>query len=92
MADQTPAIFLRDGLSLKGKDMLLVVKRVQASPEEHKDEDYASFSKRHFLTSYSSEELDTEFRKFTGYDIKVKYQYSRTEQLSVWQCQLDVYF
>lgn len=72
MEGDSPTTFLKTGASLRGKDVLPVVKRLMASTELQEQE-YCSLSRRHLLSSYTEEELGTEFKKLTGYDITVSW-------------------
>ena len=65
-------IVLKEGINLRGRDMLPVVMRLTSlSMEEwQKKSILASFTK-HPLESYSANELGEEFEKMTSYDIKV---------------------
>ena len=65
-------IVLKEGINLRGRDMLPVVMRLTSlSMEEwQKKSILASFTK-HPLESHSANELGEEFEKMTSYDIKV---------------------
>jgi hypothetical protein len=39
--------------------------------EKSEKEIFASFTEKHLLASYSTDELATEFQRMTGYEIKV---------------------
>ncbi len=67
------------GHKLVGADMLPVVQRLMATTEEFPEADLAALRPDHRLVSYSPAELDTEFRKLTGYDITVVVGMARKE-------------
>ncbi|XP_064626844.1 uncharacterized protein LOC135487250 isoform X2 [Lineus longissimus] len=64
----TPAVWLKEGHSLRGRDMFPVAARL-VHPDEVDPENFASLSRRYPLTSYSFDDLGSEFKKLTGYDI-----------------------
>ena len=66
---QRPEIWLKEGHTLKGRDVLPVVLRMT---KEMLPEDLASPSKKSTLTSYTADELSREFKNLTGYDIQVR--------------------
>ena len=69
-------VTLKRAHSLRGRDVLPVVMRISSLSLEDwskrlESHPLASFSSRHALESYSGEELASEFRKLTGYEISV---------------------
>jgi hypothetical protein len=72
MASSTPHVWLKEGHSLRGKDVLLVVMRLlDLGPEPPLEDDLASISRKYPLASYSTEDLESETKKLTGYDLTV---------------------
>ena len=65
-----PSVWLKEGHSLRGKDVLPVVFRLTQT-EEVEIQNSASVSRKYPLPSYSVEDLGLEFKKLTGYDITV---------------------
>lgn len=66
---QTPTTHLRQGHSMKGKDMLPVIRRVREIKASGPPPELASISKKYSLGTYSEAELKTEFSKLCGHDI-----------------------
>ena len=63
---------LKEGHTLKGKDVLPVIIRIQSTQVAEEGElQLARLSKKYALESYSAEDLDKETRKLSGYDMKV---------------------
>ena len=62
-------MYLAVGRCLKGKDLMLVVLALREfNGDNRPDEDeLASISSKHSLTSYTEDELRDEFKKLTGY-------------------------
>ena len=79
MASADPSmaqVTLKRGHSLRGRDVLPVVMRLSSLSLEDwaaklETHPLASFTSKHALESYSSEELAAEFEKLTGYKILV---------------------
>jgi hypothetical protein len=92
MATADPAmaqVTLRKGHSLRGRDVLPVVMRLSSLSLEDWEKrlethPLASFSNRHALESYSGDELGSEFRKLTGYDITVSVTIGHCQSLISW--------
>ena len=73
-----PKIWANPERSLQGKDLLPLVMQLQAGQNDelkgkaHQNQgELASFKEGHLLQSYSDEELGSEFKKLTGYEIQV---------------------
>lgn len=63
-----PAIFLKQGHSLVGKDTFSLVLRLRALETlDMAPEEMASINPKYSLESYSEPEIRTEFRKLTGH-------------------------
>ena len=67
-----PKVWLKEGHTLKGKDTLPVVLRIQSAKTDELEE-MASISKKYPLESYSPEDLDRELKRLSGHDMKVRF-------------------